>query len=324
MAKNRQRGGAGGDLAKNGGQACVQTAVDWLLAGDVVAIPTETVYGLAADATNDVAIAKIFETKGRPSTNPLITHVPNLDYAKKLIHFSDEALQMAQAFWPGPLTIVGAKKTDAGLADAVSAGLDTLAVRVPAHPIMQAVLDMAELPLAAPSANRSGRPSPTTPQHVRDDFGDAVPVLDGGPCEVGLESTVVYCPMTGGVKILRLGGITADAIGQYVTLVTDDGDGYRSPGRLFRHYAPSVPVMLDVSQPDDNQAYLCFGHDACTEQCFPLSRTGDMAEAAKTLYSQLRAADRSKPTSIAVASIPNIGVGIAINDRLRRAAGQVG
>ncbi len=302
--------------------------IDWILdrlkQGGVVAIPTETVYGLAADASNPAAVKAIFTTKGRPQTNPLIVHVASVQAARTLVTFTPEAEALAQAFWPGPLTLVAPRRPDAPVAEAVSAGLETLAVRVPAHPLMQQVLQALGRPLAAPSANRSGRPSPTTADHVAQDFGPPLSILDGGPCDKGLESTVVQVLPDHPVQILRYGSLSPQDIAAVVPVAEGLGPGEASPGRLLRHYAPQTPLVLNITVPEPTDAYLSFGPTDHTGPCFPLSARGDMTEAAQRLFAQLRAADTSGAPRIAVAPVPDRGVGLAINDRLRRAAGAVG
>jgi L-threonylcarbamoyladenylate synthase len=298
----------------------MDAAVAAVRAGQCIGLPTETVYGLAVDATNGPAVARLYALKGRPSFNPLIVHVADADTASQLIEMSPAALALADAFWPGPLTLVGVRRPRAGIADLVTAGLETLAVRVPAHPMAQAFLRAFGGPVAAPSANRSGTPSPTTAAHVVADFGtDGPVVLDGGPCAAGLESTVVDVTTEPAV-ILRLGALPRDAIAAVVRLADGTGAAARSPGRLARHYAPAKPLRLNVTAPDHDEAYLSFG----TPSPYSLSGGGDLIEAAANLYAQLRAADASAYPRIAVAPIPQTGLGEALNDRLVRAAGMVG
>jgi len=289
-------------------------------------MPTETVYGLAADAANPVAIAKVFAAKGRPSFNPLIAHVADLETAARIVHLNDQALALARAFWPGPLTLVAPIRDEMAVCELARAGLSTAAVRVPAHPVTQALLQAFGGAVAAPSANRSGRPSPTTLADAINETGDAAAAaLDGGACRVGLESTVVSV-LGDAVRLLRPGGLTREAIVAAVgPLEAAGGEAGRSPGRLALHYAPNAPVRLNVLSPGPSEAYLAFGPDAPNgSHVFNLSPTSDLAEAAANLFSYLRAADRLKPTAIAVASIPSHGLGEAINDRLTRAAGFVG
>lgn len=290
-------------------------------AGRLVGFPTETVYGLGGDATNDIAVATIFEAKGRPRFNPLIVHVPDSAVARELSRFNDLAEILAARFWPGPLTIVLARQPDTGLSDLVSAGLDTVAFRVPAHEGARALLRAAERPLAAPSANKSGNVSPTTAQHVASELGDAAAlILDGGPCAVGLESTVV--DVSGGTPLLlRPGGVPLEDIeatlGRTVP-VAGVADAIRAPGMLESHYAPSLPLRLDAAQANPGEALLGFG--PAPDATLNLSESGDLREAAANLFAHLRALDREEFTGIAVMPIPEDGLGRAINDRLRRAA----
>jgi len=305
-------------------------AVAALRRGELVILPTETVYGLAADAANPLAVARIYEAKGRPSFNPLIAHVASLEAAERLARLEAPARTLAKAFWPGPLTLVAPACDVSAVCDLARAGLDTVAIRVPAHALARAVLEAFGGAVAAPSANRSGRPSPTTFQDAIEETGAAsAAALDGGACGVGVESTVVSV-LDGAVRLLRPGGVTREAIEALVgPLQNSDDDAHRSPGRLALHYAPDAPVRLNVSAPDAGEAYLAFadaGHGAGVrgEQVFNLSPSGDLQEAAANLFACLRAADRTRPRAIAVAPIPQFGLGEAINDRLRRAAGFVG
>ncbi len=284
-------------------------------------MPTETVYGLAADARNDAAVARVFEAKGRPTFNPLIVHLPDMDAVRKVADISPQVDRLAQAFWPGPLTLVLPLRADAGLAHLVSAGLDTVAIRVPAHPAMQAVLRVFGGPIAAPSANPSGRISPTEAAHVVSGLGRRVAaVLDAGPCTVGLESTILD-PGPPPV-LLREGGLPREAIEAVAgPLAEDTTPGQvRAPGQLSSHYAPDVPVILDRAGPKGAVA-IGFGPGAAD---LNLSLNGDLVEAAAKLFATLHtanamAAARGAP-AIVVAPIPDTGLGRAINDRLRRAA----
>jgi L-threonylcarbamoyladenylate synthase len=286
-------------------------------------MPTETVYGLAADAANPAAVAALFEAKGRPRFNPLIAHVTGLDAARRFAAFDERAVRLAAAFWPGPLTIVAPITDEAAVCDLARAGLDTVAVRAPGHPVAQALLQAFGGPVCAPSANRSGRPSPTTLQDALDETGSAVQAyLDGGACAVGLESTVVAV-LDGPVRLLRPGGLAREAIEAVVgPLAQADDDAKRSPGRLVRHYAPNAQVRLDATSAEPGEAFLRFGDGV--DDPLSLSPTGDVREAAQRLFSALRAADRLNPTAIAVARVPETGLGEAVNDRLRRAAGFIG
>ncbi len=290
-------------------------------AGRLIILPTETVYGLGGDASNADAVAAIFAAKGRPAFNPLISHVADLAAAERIAVFDERARVLAQAFWPGPLTLVLPVTPDTPVCDLARAGLETVAVRCPAHPLARAVLAGFGGPVAAPSANRSGRPSPTTYADAMEETGEAVAAsLDGGPCEVGLESTVVA--LLDQPRLLRPGSVTREQIEAVIgTLAEAQADAKRSPGRLARHYSPKAPVRLNVSRPEPGEAYLAFGPG---EHRWNLSPAGDLRQAAARLFAYLREADRTDPSAIAVAPIPNEGLGEAINDRLKRAAGYVG
>ncbi len=298
-------------------------AVHRLLLGDVVALPTETVYGLAADATNERAVAAIFELKQRPIFNPLIIHGVSLDVLRSHVHWNVAAQILADVFWPGPLTLVLPRTSHASIALLASAGLDSLAIRVPSHPLMREVLAQLGRPLAAPSANRSGRLSPTTAAHVEEEFGPALPVLDGGACSVGLESTVVALVDT--PVILRPGAVTQAmleaALRQPVPHLTH-ADIVRSPGQLLQHYAPRAQVRLNAYTVEEGEALLAFGPSvpAGARAMLNLSESGDVQAAAARLFSDLRALDATGVERIAVMPIPEVGMGVAINDRLRRAA----
>ncbi len=294
-------------------------------AGGLVLLPTETVYGLGADASNPAAVAAIFEAKGRPRFNPLIAHVADLETAARIADLDERAYALAREFWPGPLTIVAPIKNTSAVCDLARAGLDTVAIRVPGHPVSHAVLEAFGGAVVAPSANRSGRPSPTTYADAVSETGDkAAAALDGGPCAVGLESTVVSV-LDGQPRLLRPGAVTRVQLQQIVgPLAEADDDAKRSPGRLALHYAPDAPVRINAKAPEAGEAYLAFGDWPESAQVFNLSPSGDLAEAAANLFAYLRAADRIRPSAIAVAPIPEDGLGEAINDRLRRAAGFVG
>ena len=303
----------------------IERAAQLLRAGKLVAFPTETVYGLGADATSDAAVAKIFEVKRRPSFNPLIVHVDRLAAAERLAHFDARARLAAQHFWPGPLTIVLRRRADCGLSLLATAGLDTVALRVPTHGVDRDLLEAVGRPIAAPSANRSGRVSPTTAQHVAAEFGDQVAlILDGGACPVGIESTVL--DLTGRAPAqLRPGGVPIEAlIAIFGAIAVPEGGGAapRSPGRLASHYAPSLPLRLDATSPLNGEALLAFGPEAPAgfAAVLFLSRSGDLTEAAANLFAMLRRLDRAPFTGVAVMPIPEAGLGRAINDRLRRAA----
>ncbi|HET6943414.1 MAG TPA: L-threonylcarbamoyladenylate synthase [Sphingomicrobium sp.] len=279
--------------------------------GQPVAIATETVYGLAADAQNAKAVARIYEAKSRPSFNPLIVHVPDLLAARRIGDFSDRATKLAERHWPGPLTLVVPLREEAGIASIVTAGLSTIALRVPAHPAMQALLRAVGRPLAAPSANASGSISPTRAQHVLKSLGGRIPlVIDAGPTERGLESTIIAAT-DGQLRLLRRGPIEiADAS------EVPAGE-IEAPGQLASHYAPSKPLRLNASNPATDEFLIGFGEihgDA------NLSPAGDLAEAASRLFDLLHVADASAKPRIVVAHIPEVGLGAAINDRLNRAA----
>lgn len=299
--------------------AGIAEAARVLVAGGTVAVPTETVYGLAARADRAEAVAGIYRAKGRPDFNPLIVHVPDLAAAATLAVFDDRARALAAAFWPGPLTLVLPRREGAPLAAAVSAGLPTLALRVPAHPVMRAVLEAAGLPLAAPSANRSGGVSPTSAAHVAASLGARADlILDGGTTERGLESTIVAVRPGGGWQILRPGPVTrvviADVLGE---APSEEERGIEAPGQLASHYAPGKPVRLAAERAEDGEFLIGFGAVAGT---ISLSRSGDLAEAAARLYACLYEAAAAPEPRIAVAPIPEEGIGAAINDRLRRAS----
>jgi L-threonylcarbamoyladenylate synthase len=280
-------------------------------------MPTETVYGLAADAADPRAVAAVYEAKGRPAFNPLIAHVADVETARRIARFDARAEALAARFWPGPLTLVLPVADPAAVCDLARAGLDTVAVRAPAHPVARALLARFGRPVVAPSANRSGRPSPTTLADALEETGAAAAAaLDGGPCAVGLESTVVA--LLEAPRLLRPGAVTRAEIEAVVGPLLDaEADAKRSPGRLTRHYAPNAPVRLEAEAPRAGEAWLSFGPQGAGP--FNLSPSGDLAEAAANLFAHLRAADRTKPAGIAVAPIPAEGLGEAINDRLRRA-----
>ena len=298
----------------------VNEAAAILRAGGLVAFPTETVYGLGADATNDRAVARIFEAKQRPEFNPLIVHVPNLEAARAHAIFDVRSQRLADRFWPGALTLVLARREGSDLSLLVSAGLDTVALRCPAHEIARRLLAAAGRPVAAPSANRSGRISPTTASHVADDLGDAVDlILDGGPCPIGVESTIV--DVTGDTPLLlRPGGVTREAIESEIgSLGTPDDASVRAPGMLASHYAPRAPLRLNAQDAAPGEVLLAFGPDA-PAGAVNLSASGDLVEAAANLFAMLRDLDDAEPGAIAVMPVPEHGLGVAINDRLARAA----
>ncbi|MEO7635811.1 MAG: L-threonylcarbamoyladenylate synthase [Sphingomicrobium sp.] len=281
-----------------------------ILAGEPVAVPTETVYGLAADATNPAAVARIYAAKGRPGFNPLIVHVPDLAAAERIGVFGDEARALAQAHWPGPLTVVVPLRPDSGIAALATAGLATIALRVPAHPAMQALLHAAGRPLAAPSANASGSISPTRAAHVANSLGGRIPlIIDGGATTRGIESTIVAA--TGGpVRLLRPGPIAIDA-------ETGASRAIEAPGQLASHYSPGKPLRLNASAAAADEFLIGFGPVAGDVN---LSASGDLTEAAARLFDLLHQAQAAPKPRIAVAPVPDNGLGAAINDRLRRAA----
>jgi len=302
-------------------------AGDALRAGRLVAFPTETVYGLGADATNETAVASIFEAKGRPTFNPLIVHVKDVSEAASYAELGETGALLAKHFWPGGLTLVAKRRSDCPLSLLVSAGLYTVALRVPEHDVAQALLAATGRPLAAPSANPSGRLSPTKAHHVAEGLGDATAlalILDGGPCALGLESTVIGLPEGGRPTLLRPGAVPREEIEAVLgTKLADpsapgDTEGRSSPGMLVSHYAPTASLRLEAAEQHEDELLLGFGSVACD---LNLSPTGDLREAAANLFSMLRTLDaRAGTKSLAVSPIPHEGLGDAINDRLQRAA----
>jgi L-threonylcarbamoyladenylate synthase len=279
--------------------------------GQCVAVPTETVYGLAADATNGEAVAGIYAAKGRPSFNPLIVHVPDLAAAERIAFFNDAARALATRHWPGPLTLVLPLHPDGGIASLVTAGLSTIAIRVPAHPAMQALLGATGKPLAAPSANASGRISPTRAAHVLKSLEGRIPlIIDAGPTALGLESTIVAVDAGGTLRLLRAGPVD-------LGLSLAASGAIEAPGQLASHYAPAKPLRLDVPVAEPDEWLIGFGDVSGDDS---LSVSGDLTEAAARLFNALHEADASKQPRIAIAPIPKTGLGIAINDRLKRAA----
>jgi L-threonylcarbamoyladenylate synthase len=294
-------------------------------AGGLVAFPTETVYGLGADAGNGEAIARLYAAKGRPAFNPLIAHVADAAAARRLGVFDAAAAALAEAFWPGPLTLVVPKGGDCGVADLALAGLDTVGIRVPAHPVAHALLTAFGGPVVAPSANRSGHVSPTSAAHVLADLRGRIDmVIDGGTADVGVESTIVAC--LGEPTLLRPGGVAREAIervlGRPLAIpATAEADAPLAPGMLSSHYAPKARLRLDADAPRDGETLLAFGPaPAAAGRVLNLSPRGDLIEAAANLFSHLRALDASGAKAIAVMKVPNEGLGEAINDRLARAA----
>ena len=308
----------------------IRRAADFIRSGGLVAMPTETVYGLAADATNDRAVAKIFEAKGRPRFNPLICHVVDVEMAASYAIFSPSAEKLADAFWPGPLTLVLGRRKDSPASLLVSAGLDTIAVRAPRHDIARQLIQTVGLPLAAPSANRFGEVSPTTAAHVREGRLIIEPdmIIDGGPCPVGVESTIVKIDGDR-TYLLRPGGLAREdieaVIGE-VLLTPPQADKPQAPGMLASHYAPRAALRLNATDINDKEAFLGFGEidGGGARQSLNLSPSGDLREAAANLFAYLRRLDAECVANgldaIAVAPIPPAGLGEAINDRLDRAA----
>jgi L-threonylcarbamoyladenylate synthase len=310
--------------------AGIAAAADILRAGGLVGLPTETVYGLAADARNGLAVASVYEAKGRPQFNPLISHVEDLTAARRHGVFNRDAAMLAEAFWPGPLTLVVPLRPDCPISPLALAGLDTVALRVPGNPAARALIAAFGGPVAAPSANLSGRVSPTTARHVQVDLGAKVGlILDDGPCDIGLESTVVRCT-SGSAVILRPGGLSRESVAgilrQTVSAIhPEDHRTLQSPGMLLSHYAPIAKLQLNVIKPGSHDAILAFGQ--CDERQFSaqqpflnLSPQGDLRQAAANLFSALRILDELSPPIISVLPIPRTGLGEAINDRLEKAA----
>jgi len=314
------------------GEAAVARAARCLTGGGLVAFPTETVYGLGADATNPAAIARLYQAKGRPAFNPLIAHVGDIDAARRIAVFDAQATILAEAFWPGPLTLVLPKTTDCPVADLATAGLETVAIRVPAHPVALAILRAFGRPVVAPSANLSGHVSPTTAAHVESDLAGRIDlIVDGGPVEVGVESTIVGC--FGEPMLLRPGGLPREDIervlGRRLRQPPEDADSDTgqplAPGMLASHYAPRTSVRLNAKSITPGEALLAFGPDAvagvdAAAAVMNLSARGDLDEAAANLFGYLRALDARGARAIAVMPVPHHGLGEAINDRLRRAA----
>ncbi len=316
----------------------IQTAAERLKSGGLVALPTETVYGLGADATNDRAVASIFVAKGRPTFNPVIVHFQNKADAEKAVVFNAGAEMLASLFWPGPLTLILPRRNDTNISLLCSAGLPTLAVRVPSHPVAQHLIKALGKPIAAPSANRSGSLSPTMPQHVLQSLGEnAGMILMGGRAAVGLESTVV--DMAGDVPVLlRPGAVTLEDLQMHIGAVKVEvaavDDNPKSPGQLLKHYAPKTPLRLKAVDVQPGEALLAFGsikfmgirgggaaRDLPSSARLNLSEQGDLNEAAANLFSMLHRLDTGGFRAIAVMDMPEAGLGMAINDRLRRAAG---
>ncbi len=302
-----------------GDEGGIAQAVELLRASQLVALPTETVYGLAARADSEEAVAQIFRAKGRPSFNPLIVHVSELEMARRIAVVDARAEALMAQFWPGPLTLALPLKAEAGIAPAVSAGLPTIALRMPAHPIASKVLSQLDVPLAAPSANRSTGISPTAPEHVEASLGEGVAaILDGGICERGLESTIIALREGDGWSLLREGPVTREQLEAATgSAPVEAGKGIEAPGQMVRHYSPGKPVRLDAASAREGEFLIGFGEVAgdCS-----LSERGDLAQAAARLYACLHAAADAPHLRIAIAPIPREGIGAAINDRLKRAA----
>jgi L-threonylcarbamoyladenylate synthase len=301
----------------------ITEASQLLQAGELVSFPTETVYGLGADATNDVAVAAIFKAKGRPSFNPLIVHIPSTEAAKSLVEFNDLAQKIADAFWPGPLTMVLPRRNNCPISLLASAGLETLAVRVPQTPSAQQLLTECARPIAAPSANPSGHISPTRAEHVANGLNDKVSlILDGGACAVGVESTVISV-IGSTITLLRPGGITASDLAPFTDQpiqYANKDSAITSPGMLLSHYAPACPVRLMATDKKEGEAFVGFGTGTQIFETENLSPSGDLTEATANLFSLMHALDQQNYKGIAFAPIPNEGLGLAINDRLSRAA----
>jgi len=302
----------------------IDRAAKALARGEIVAFPTETVYGLGANALNAAAVAKVFAAKDRPRFNPLIVHVLGEEEAEAYAVINDTARRLLHAFWPGPLSLVLPRKSGCAIADLVSAGLDTVALRAPSHPVARALLEAAKLPIAAPSANRSGRVSPTTAAHVEAELGSLpAMILDGGPCTLGLESTVLGIDGDD-VTLLRHGALPRENIEKILGCKLTKpkaGSHVTSPGQLATHYAPVTPLRLDASKPRRREAFLAFGPNAPSfaGPTINLSRRGDLTEAAANFFAALRTLDEAGVETIAVMPIPDHGLGEAINDRLKRA-----
>lgn len=302
----------------------ISRASDALKQGEILSFPTETVYGLGADATNTKAVAKIFSAKNRPSFNPLILHFSSIDMAEKYVIINPLAKKLSDAFWPGPFTMVLPLKKNNGISKLITAGLETVAIRIPKHPVAQEILLEFSGPIAAPSANKSGHISPTCAQHVNEEFGNEIGmIIDGGPCDNGIESTIVKVN-DDHLLLLRPGNITKETIERTLSIkvkIEDKPtDNPIAPGQLKSHYAPNAKMRLNVTHPNNDEAYLAFGDTQWTQNMLNLSQTRNLEEAAANLFSMMRALDQLNIKTIAVAPIPKNGLGYAINDRLERAA----
>lgn len=301
------------------GTEALERAAALIRSGQPVAVPTETVYGLAADARDSDAVAAIYTAKGRPDYNPLIVHVTDMEMARTLATFNEQAERIAERFWPGPLTLVLPVRTEAGLSPLVMAGLPTVALRMPAHRAMRSLIKQTGVPLAAPSANRSGAISPTSAEHVLRSLGGRIAmILDDGPTARGIESTIV-APGTEGLRLLRPGPVTAQMLERATGLRVQETQGGKieAPGQMESHYAPSKPVRLNADKAEGDEYLIGFG---AVRGDISLSETGDLDEAAANLFAALHVADASSAMRIAIAPVPADSIGLAINDRLRRAA----
>lgn len=300
----------------------IKQAVRHLKNGGLIGLPTETVYGLGGDANNENAVASIFALKNRPNFNPLISHVSSIEMAMQNAEFCDIAKSLAQAFWPGPFTMVLKRKANAKVCELACAGLLTIALRMPNHKAALEIIENFGAPIAAPSANISGHISPTNAQHVQNEFGDNLPIIiDGGECQIGLESTVVAV-LDNEVTLLRYGAITIEKIEKIIPNKVQianlhDENSPKSPGMLLRHYSPNAPLYLNCETASEGEIFIGFGD---LDGDLNLSKSGKLTEAAANLYKMLRQADAQKPRAIKIANIPNDGIGAAINDRLSRAS----
>ena len=302
----------------------IRQAAELLVKGGIIALPTETVYGLAGNACDEEAVKKIYAAKGRPSINPLIVHVQNLDHAKEFAIANETAEKLAKHFWPGPLTLVMKLKENHNIAASVTAGLDTIAVRMSSHPVFQDILKTSNLYLAAPSANKSENLSPTTPHHVLKTLQNRIDgIVDGGACEVGVESSIVDTTVMPPV-LLRPGGIALEDLQNIIEITTSTSDDIKAPGQMLKHYSPSCPIRINAESFKQDEAALCFGETNRSENAINLSLAGDLEEAARNLFDHLHVLEemvlKKNLKGIAVTPIPNIGLGVTINDRLIRAA----
>ena len=308
------------DLERN-----IDAAARLICSGKLVAFPTETVYGLGGDATNPSAIASIYEVKGRPSFNPLIIHVPSIDIAEKLVKFSEQSKALAEHFWPGALTLVLQRRQNCPVSLLAGSGLETLAIRIPENEIALNLLRKAQVPIAAPSANKSGSVSPTTANHVRNSLRDDIDlIVDGGACKIGVESTIIDMSAENPC-LLRAGGIPLEDLEREVgniQVLGKDQQVLKAPGMLSRHYATQIPLRINAKELHEGEALLAFGGRTLGKAVAVcnLSRAGDLNEAAANLFDMMRQLDKPEYTGIAVMEVPEVGLGRAINDRLRRAS----